>query len=58
MTEGFVDFLKNHEPDLLSEGGCGEGVRLEEDWVRGCVVGGEGDCGDGVSSWGRTREEE
>ena len=55
----FGDFLKNHEPDLLS-GGCWEegGGRVEEERVWGCcVVEREEDCGEGVSFRGRIRWE-
>ena len=58
MTVGFGDFLKNHEPDLLSEGCGGEAVRDEDDRAGGRVVEREVDCGDGVSFWGRIGEEE
>ena len=53
VAVGFGDFLKNHDPDLLSEG-CAEvgggAVRVEDETARGCVVEVEEDCGEGVSS--------
>ena len=51
ITADFVGFLKNFDADLLGGGGCGgEGS--------GFVVEEDGDCGDGVSSWGSMRREE